>query len=493
MKILRKVNTEIASTKTHTPSILIVDDDQFMVTLIETHLTNEKYQVFSTSSVEEAIEILCNEKIDILLTDLKIPGSSGLTLLDQVNREFPSTMSIIMTAYGTLDSSINALRKNAADYILKPFEMEDLSQTIERTLKKKEIQEEYERLRNTLNSIGKPTSNRPADLMEDTMLTIDQLLEPDHVFMLYYDQNQYRFLPWECKNLTLSSKSLFSLEINIDAHIKCFQTRKLIKLHGDELNAFYTPGSLSETVKCALAIPFQSQKALYGFFVLFFDRDYEWKNEYLRLASILTSNCAQKIENIFLTRKLQNNMIETVESLLRSLQMKDQTTSKHSDRVKDFARMMLEGLQISQEEKEVILHAAVLHDIGKMAIDLSTLNTVDPLDERQMELLKQHPIRAKEILSPLSCFSDIVPIIYHHHERFDGTGYPDGLKADQIPLGSRIICIADSFESMTSDKVYRKALSIDMAKKELMEHRGTQFDPHLVDIFFKQLEKYSIS
>ncbi|MCB0326575.1 MAG: response regulator [Bdellovibrionales bacterium] len=493
MKNLAKQAFEDSRPESPKASILVVDDDQFMTTLIQTHLQNQFYQVWTRNSVDEAIEVLCNEKIDILLTDLKIPGSSGLTLLDQVNREFPSTISVVMTAYGTLDSSINAIRSNAADYILKPFEMNELSEVLDRALQKKELQEEYQRLKNTLSSIGKPSSNQPTALMEDVVMVLHQLLCPDHVFMLYFDMSQKRFLPWEFGNLVLSQKNLFSIEMNVEEHLRVFRSGKMVKLHQDQLVRFFPRSSIPEDSKSSLSIPFQNAEKTYGFFVFFFEKEFQWSIEYLRLASVLTSNCAQKIENMALTKKLEHNTIEMVESLLRSLQLKDEGTSVHSDRVKDFTRMILEGLQMSQEEKETILHAAVLHDIGKMAIDLSTLHTDKPLTQDQVELFKQHPIRAKEILAPLSCFSKIIPSIYHHHERFDGKGYPDGLKGEEIPLGARIITIADSFDSMTSDKVYRNALTKEEAKNELLLHRGSQFDPYLVDLFFKQLEKYSFS
>ena len=152
------------------------------------------------------------------------------------------------------------------------------------------------------------------------------------------------------------------------------------------------------------------------------------------------------------------------------------------------------GREMKLEEKtlETVELAGLLHDIGKIGIPEEILHKADKLDEPELMMIRRHPINGLEILRSIKEFADIIPGILHHHEHYDGSGYPDGLKGSRIPLLARMIAVADTFDAMTSDRPYRKALSVDEAVDELQRCSGTQFDPDISEAFIRVLKSGKI-
>jgi HD-GYP domain-containing protein (c-di-GMP phosphodiesterase class II) len=148
---------------------------------------------------------------------------------------------------------------------------------------------------------------------------------------------------------------------------------------------------------------------------------------------------------------------------------------------------------LSPEEVDVIRHASILHDVGKIGIREKILKKPGLLTEEERREMEYHPFIGTRILQSVKLLEPVMPLVYHHHERYDGTGYPDGLKGEEIPLGSRIIAVADAFESMTSDRPYRKALPLEEALAELRRGAGRQFDPRVVEVFLRLVEEGRIS
>ena len=137
-----------------------------------------------------------------------------------------------------------------------------------------------------------------------------------------------------------------------------------------------------------------------------------------------------------------------------------------------------------------ICTAALMHDIGKIGIPLDALNKPQKLTKEEYEIFKEHPDKGRRILEPIEFLKDIVPAVYHHHEQYDGTGYPLGLKGEEIPMEARILAVADTYDAMTSDRAYRSALSHEIAVAELKRCAATQFDPRMVAVFIIEMEKY---
>ena len=183
------------------------------------------------------------------------------------------------------------------------------------------------------------------------------------------------------------------------------------------------------------------------------------------------------------------NCLEFSKVLAFTLEEKDPYTSGHSERVCYYSDFISKRLTLNPKDRNEIRVASYLHDIGKIGISNRFINKKGALSSTEWAIIKQHTRKSIELLVPLNLSPNILSYIHHHHERFDGTGYPDGLSEDKIPLGARIIAIADAYDSMTSDRPYRKPLSNGEAKSELLKYAGKQFDSQLVSIFLDILKE----
>jgi response regulator RpfG family c-di-GMP phosphodiesterase len=181
--------------------------------------------------------------------------------------------------------------------------------------------------------------------------------------------------------------------------------------------------------------------------------------------------------------------LEFAKVLAYTLEEKDPYTSGHSERVCYYSDFISKRLSLSPKERSELQIASYLHDIGKIGISNRFINKKGTLTSTDWAVIKQHTRKSIELLVPLNLSSTIISYIQHHHERYDGTGYPDGLAAEKIPLGARIIAISDSYDSMTSDRPYRKPLTNGDAKSELLKNAGKQFDPKLVALFLDVLKE----
>lgn len=179
---------------------------------------------------------------------------------------------------------------------------------------------------------------------------------------------------------------------------------------------------------------------------------------------------------------------DAVASLVSALNSKDPTTRDHTERCSWYAAELARELGLNEQEGSVLRLASLLHDIGKLVIPDDVLRKPSELNDAEWALVREHPRSARHILSQMHAVADAVPAIEHHHERYDGLGYPDGLGGEDIPLASRILTVTDAFDAMTSDRPYRKAMPIEDALKELRTHAGTQFDPKIVEAFVRLIE-----
>lgn len=183
------------------------------------------------------------------------------------------------------------------------------------------------------------------------------------------------------------------------------------------------------------------------------------------------------------------NCLEFAKVLAYTLEEKDPYTSGHSERVCYYSDFISKRLSFSPKERNELQIASYLHDIGKIGISNRFINKKGTLSPTDWAIIKQHTKKSIELLIPLNLSPNILAYIQYHHERYDGTGYPDGLIGEQIPLGARIIAISDSYDSMTSDRPYRKPLTNGDAKNELVKNAGKQFDPTLVSLFLDVLKE----
>lgn len=183
-------------------------------------------------------------------------------------------------------------------------------------------------------------------------------------------------------------------------------------------------------------------------------------------------------------------MLEIISSLAAAIDAKDSYTCGHSQAVSRYAEFICNELGLSQEETEKIAIGALMHDIGKIGIPENVLVKPGNLDDQEWEIIKQHPtIGARRIIQPISALNELIPVVEHHHERWDGMGYPNKLRGEQIPLGARIVSIADAFHTMTADRPYRKALGYNKAVLNLQQGAGNQWDSSIIHTFLKVSQK----
>jgi signal transduction protein with GAF and PtsI domain len=205
----------------------------------------------------------------------------------------------------------------------------------------------------------------------------------------------------------------------------------------------------------------------------------------VKFLGILAGESAVMLHNMDLFDSLQTFYLEMVQTLARAVDSKDAYTHEHSDRARVKARKVALELGLPDQMVRYVEYAALLHDIGKIGIDEAILLKPGKLTPEEYEQMKKHPIIGHQILAPVKYLGPVAQMVLYHQEWFDGRGYPEGLKGEEIPLGSRIVAVLDAWDAMTSDRPYRKALGREIAVGELKKGAGTQFDPKVVDTFLR--------
>lgn len=189
-----------------------------------------------------------------------------------------------------------------------------------------------------------------------------------------------------------------------------------------------------------------------------------------------------------LYRRMRQTYLETVHTLVQAIEAKDHYTRGHSERVAVYATAIARRLDLPEQQIDLIYFLSILHDVGKIGVKEQTLNKREKLNNDEWREIVTHSDTGANIVRSISFLRDGIESIRFHHERFDGGGYPKGLKGNDIPLGARIISVADAFDAMTSERVYRKAMPLEQAKQELIQGAGKQFDPEVVKVFLDELE-----
>jgi putative nucleotidyltransferase with HDIG domain len=241
-------------------------------------------------------------------------------------------------------------------------------------------------------------------------------------------------------------------------------------------------------VRSAMCAPLLNRNDVLGIVYVDSHKANAFSRRDLALFSALALKVSIAVDNSRLYGDLRNLFYNTVETLVRTIQAKDQYTAGHSTRVSRYALMIADKLGLSTKDKHELYLAAMLHDIGKIGVPDDLLNRPGHLSQDEMDRVRNHVVVGASMIEMLGEMHPIVPLIRHHHECYDGSGYPDGLRGEQIPLVSRIIAVADMYDAMTSDRPYRKRRTHQYAVEEILSSSGTKIDPKVVEAFLDMLK-----
>jgi HD-GYP domain-containing protein (c-di-GMP phosphodiesterase class II) len=218
---------------------------------------------------------------------------------------------------------------------------------------------------------------------------------------------------------------------------------------------------------------------------------YSWEafnSEDMRMAETLAHQVTIAVENAQLYEELKQSFYDTVEALAEAIEKKDRYTGGHTKRVVHFSMCIAKYLELSEPELDQIRLGAILHDVGKIGIEDKILKKAAPLDPYEWPIMKEHPELGYHIMKRVKGLRDVIPAMRYHHERWDGKGYPLGLKGNEIPLIAQIVAVADTYDAMVSTRPYRKGLSPMIAHDEIVRHSGSQFSPQVVEAFQKAFQ-----
>lgn len=246
------------------------------------------------------------------------------------------------------------------------------------------------------------------------------------------------------------------------------------------------PRFVSEEMKISsmMCAPLKTKDSVVGVIRIGSVQPVVYSTEDLKLFTALASLAAVAIENAGLYEQLKDTFYTTIYTLAETIEKRDPYTGNHTKRVMEYSLAIGRTLGLPEDELTRLQLGAVLHDIGKIGVRDSVLLKESSLTNEEFEQIKMHAVYGEEIISGIAQLGGAVPGVKQHHEKHNGKGYPAGLKGDEIDITARIIAVADSFDAMTSNRPYRKGLSIDDAFEELRKYSGSQFDPEIVDAFF---------
>ncbi len=492
-------------------NILVVDDEQGIRESLNILLTSEGHSIDTAANGREALDCINQKHYDLVLTDIMMPEMDGLALLKEIKEKMKNTSVIIITAYGTVPRAVTAVKEGASDFIIKPFEINRLRESIDNALQRERraLQEELQRREteahhlkrlnqkldrtvfelSILHEIGK-TVNSTLEINKIVSIILEmarQTVNADRASLVVY-QRDSREIKLHLSYSSLEGSAQEELSV-ADRRAVQWVTHNKQPLYIEELDkSLQFTHYLGDTAQIGslLAVPFKRKSLVLGVILLTMQPGKTlFSQEDLRFISTLANQASIAVENAQLYDELQNYFADTIRALIAAVEAKDTYTYGHSARVTRYSLMLARQLEINQVELRRLEYLALLHDIGKIGIDEKILRKSTRLSEEEWDVVRNHSVIGGSIVRPIKFLPTGDKIIRHHHERFNGTGYPDGLKGEDIPLFSRIIAVADSFDAMTSLRPYRKTMEPNEALEELKRCSGEQFDPELVELFIQ--------
>lgn len=481
----------MSDTQANGRKILVVDDEISICEIIASFLNKNGYTVLLAQSAEKAVELIKEHQVELVLSDIKMPGMNGVDLLRWI-KEYNNFLPVIMTTgFPTLDTAVEALKLGAYDYLTKPFHLEEIKEKVFRALQTRQLEEDnllFSKLV-ALHEVTKvlASTHNPEELnyrFLDYSIKISR--SNGGALMLF---NEGTKLSIALTSSLPFDRGFWERPFFISASRWSATTCEPLLIDAQKNNVPLGVPSIPPSIQSYIVYPLKTPKKVLGVLNLIrMENCASFSNVDMEIINVLASQASISIENAKLYQNIRDNYLKTISGFALAVEAKDKYTHGHSENVMKYTVILAKHLGLSGMEIEHIKYAGLLHDIGKIGIEEAILNKPGKLTFEEFEQIKKHPELGCRILANVPFFEALVPLIRHHHEFYNGLGYPDGISGDKIPYGARILSVADAFEAMTSDRPYRRAMSYEKAFDILMKERSKQFDPVVAEAFIQVLK-----
>ncbi len=475
--------------------ILVVDDEEMIRDLCSHILTAEGYQVTIVSNGAAALEELSRHDMDLLITDIKMPGMDGLELFERVKQLNQDIVTIFITGHGTLDTAIESLMRGVDGFVLKPFTQEEILAAVERAITRSRLQNENIRLKALipLFEISKllVTEIDLAHLFKIITEVLVQEFSVDRVSLMLVDEASGDLIIRASHGLPaeLAMKSRRKPGQGVSGLVLKNRKPLIISAGKHPAPDVMAAINVEDMPVSSMSVPLIGKNKVFGVLNVSKYTGSPFSASDLQIVLILSSQVVTAMENAALYEDLRENYFRTVQALVAAVEAKDPYTRWHSTNVAKYAVAIARDLGMSPTQLEEMHIAAILHDVGKIGISEVIISKPDRLSREEFDIMKDHPAHGIRILEPIGFSTAIINAIYQHHERYDGKGYPRGLAGEEISLAARVLNVADTIDAMVSERPYRGTISSMEVLAELERESGGQFDPKVTESARRLIEK----
>jgi response regulator RpfG family c-di-GMP phosphodiesterase len=464
--------------------VLTVDDNASVLRFLGAAFRASGCVVSQAGTAEQALELLRVEPFDLVVSDIKMPGLSGLDVLRAAKGRQPGTPVVLITGSPSVNSAVFGLRYGAYDYLPKPFSVKEVQELVARVRRDRAegrvqafpagLTDELDRRQfgvELLCKIGELAlgSVAPGEFIDTVLGYTMQSLRADAALMVLRD-DAGAFTATRRGEPRLVGELSTLLRSAFDALVATRGERTLVLGAGADVTtiAALVPGLGTSMGVLALARDVRQGT--------FLPDEHDLLLGYARTTAVA-------LQKILLRESQEQTLVDTIAAFVNAIESKDTYLKGHSARVSVYAGEIGTVMGLPEADVAVVIRAGMLHDLGKLVMLDSILCKPGTLTAEEYALVQTHPAIGDRILQPLRFLARESRAVRHHHERYDGRGYPDGLRGDAIPLVARVVTVADAFDAMTSDRPYRAAMPMTAAREELVRVSGTQVDPQVVEAF----------
>ncbi len=498
-------------------TILFVDDEESILDIANEYFGQKGYNVVTASNGIEAIEVLEKEKIDCCFTDINMPRMDGLELAEHIRIKDNTIPVIIMTGFPSLDNTIRTLKNGVVDFLIKPVNLNQMELCVKRVLRERRLFVDNIILKQEVEKKEQLAKlNRELKYKVDELNILNKIMRSFTVISKSFDV--FKCLVDMAVEITHADESKFyiidtaaerSFEVvasftgqkttgnqeTADVNSPCSNTdsvtdRLIMDVALDKIPLLINENQetigLPAGLLSFMIAPITIRNKIFGVLTASVKNcKTKFTEQALYYLTFMTRTAAYAIENLALYENVYENLVQVLEAFVKAQEAKDPYTEQHSYRVTLVAAAIAKEMGCTAEELDIINVAGRLHDVGKIGIRDEILLKPGRLTNEEFEHIKKHPVIGADIVGKVGLWDREQEIIKYHHERFDGSGYPCGKKAGEIPLLARILSVADVYDAMASDRIYRKRMEEEKILKIINGGAGTQFDPDAVNIFMK--------